>query len=351
MRILFIGDVHIKQDNGEEIDILLMEIEKIVRIHKYDYIVLGGDVMHYHERLFTQSLNKSLDFIKKLSVLVHVYILVGNHDYINNSQFLTENHWMNAMKEWKNITIVDKVKSLGNKVLLCPYVPPGRFIEALSTFTNISQLSTISLIFAHQEFKGCKMGSIESVDGDEWKDEYPYVISGHIHDNQRVANNIYYPGTPLQHSFGDSNTRVVCDIYIPDEDENKDINIKDIHLNVPKKYILKTDGKDISQLLEKMNKKEKEEEKGMERKDKIKIKLDMTSDEFKLFKETKDYKDLLQKGIKVQLQKVKKNNEKEEKNNENKKNETIHFEKVLEKMVHEDEILVQRLYQEIILNK
>ena len=36
-------------------------------------------------------------------------LLVGNHDYINNQQFLTNNHWMNAMKDWNNVTIIDKV--------------------------------------------------------------------------------------------------------------------------------------------------------------------------------------------------------------------------------------------------
>lgn len=342
MRILFIGDVHIKQDNSNEIDILYMEIERIVKSfikYKYDYIILGGDIMHYHERLFTQSLNKSLEFIKKLSELCKVYILVGNHDYINNSQFLTNNHWMNALKEWRNVTIVDNVLEIED-IMLCPYVPPGRFIEALETKTK--EWKNKKIIFAHQEFKGCKMGAIESTEGDVWSIDNPQIISGHIHDNQKVGDNIYYPGTPLQHAFGDSDKKVLCDLYISNQDMG--IEIKDINLNVPKKYIVKTDGKNIKDIISKI--KDGDYSKND---DKVKLKLDMSTDEFKLFKETKDYKELLQKGVKIQLQKKKvENNESDEKQND-KKEENINFLNVLEKLVYDDEMLVQKLYQEIIL--
>ena len=107
MRFLFIGDLHIKTDNSEEIDILLMEIDRVCSEEKYDNIVLGGDIMHYHERLFTQCLNKSLHFLNKLSKIAYTYVLVGNHDYVNNSEFLTENHWMNSLKTVENLKIVD----------------------------------------------------------------------------------------------------------------------------------------------------------------------------------------------------------------------------------------------------
>ena len=42
-----------------------------------------------------------------MSEITMTYILVGNHDMINNQQFLTDNHWMNGLKQWDNIVIVD----------------------------------------------------------------------------------------------------------------------------------------------------------------------------------------------------------------------------------------------------
>ena len=37
-----------------------------------------------------------------------LYVLVGNHDYINNSQYLSGNHWMTVFKGWENVKVVDK---------------------------------------------------------------------------------------------------------------------------------------------------------------------------------------------------------------------------------------------------
>lgn len=327
MRFLFIGDVHIKTDNSEEIDILLNEIDRITSEEKYDHIIVGGDVMHYHERLFTQCLNKSLTFLKKLSDKAYTYVLVGNHDYVNNSEFLSDNHWMNSIKNWERLKIVDKVIEK-DSFILCPYVYPGRFIEALET-TTLNWKSK-NLIFAHQEFKGCKLGAIVSSEGDLWDNTYPYVISGHIHDNQKVGENIYYPGSPLQHAFGDSEKRILCDIVL--EDNGCPI-ITDIHLNVPKKRIIKTNLSNLSKIQTKDN-------------DKIKIKLDVSNEEFKLFKETKEYKELINKGVKIQI--VKNNTKIQEENTLEQDN---NFTNILETMILTDEPLVKMLYDEIVLNK
>ena len=108
---------------------------------------------------------------------------------------------MNALKKWDNVCVVDKpiITKIGEvNIAMCPYVPNGRFVEALST-TIGNDWRNCRMIFAHQEFKGCKMGHIISTEGDEWSDEYPPIISGHIHDYQKI-NNIFYPGSAIQHS-------------------------------------------------------------------------------------------------------------------------------------------------------
>jgi DNA repair exonuclease SbcCD nuclease subunit len=284
MRILFIGDPHIKTDNHDEINILLLQLESICEEQKVDRIIIGGDLMHYHERIFTQALNKTLEFVTRLSLKCPVDILVGNHDMINNQQFLNSNHWLNVFHSYHHVTVIDKpIKRILKDFvyLLCPYVYPGRFIEALETLGEWKQCN---MIFAHQEFKGCKMGAIVSTEGDDWKAEYPQVISGHIHDNQTV-NNIYYPGSPLQHAFGDTDKRVVCII------ENGDI--RDIELDVPKKKMVKTSIKDLSANI-----------KSSVLSNCLKIKLKATVEEFKIFKQTNEYKDYVDKGVKIQLDKI-----------------------------------------------
>jgi hypothetical protein len=338
MSYLFIGDPHIKSDNGEAIDILLLELERVCSMKRYDAIIIGGDVMHYHERLFTPALNKALTFIDRLRKIAFTYVLVGNHDAINNSIFLTDAHWMNALKSWEDVKIVDTVVE-EEKILLCPYVPPSRLVEAFETVCQDWREKKV--IFAHQEIKGCKMGAIVSTDGDEWMDDWPILISGHIHDHQRIGENVYYPGTPLQHAFGDSDTRVVCDISIHD---NNDINkpiITFVPLNVPTKRIVKASIDSIKNAIS--NKKESET---------IKIKLDATPEEFCAFKKTAEYSNMMEKGIKIQLAKSTHDNSNNSNNSNNSQNESLNFKVLLEKLIEDDEEdIVKSLYDELILEK
>lgn len=324
MNFLAVGDLHIKTDNVEEINILLLEIEKICSVNRFDYIILLGDILHTHEKILTQCLNRALHFIKKCSEFAYTYILVGNHDLTSQNLFLSDSHWMNVLKTYKNIHIVDKVTSIKDEVLLCPYVSPGRFIEALNSRGD--DWKNFKLIFAHQEFKGCSMGAIISTEGDSWNKEYPLVISGHIHDVQRLEN-IYYPGAPLQHNFGDTSTRIVCSVNT--------INLKIIEhpLNVPKKHIIHTDIKDF---------KIPQQTKGD-----VKVKIKGTSEEFKIFKQSNEYKDALKKNIKFQLI--------EDSSNKIYVEQEIghtNFNKILENLIDSsDDDLLKNLYNEIVLEK
>ncbi len=38
----------------------------------------------------------------------------------------------------------------------------------------------------------------------KWDHSFPLVISGHIHSEQRPQKNIFYPGSVIQHAFGES---------------------------------------------------------------------------------------------------------------------------------------------------
>lgn len=195
MKVLFIGDIHIKHNNIDKVDILQKKVNDLSR--PVDYIVLAGDILDTHEKIDSQLMNRAYNLIISLRKRARVYVLVGNHDYINNQQFLTENHWMNGMKQWENVTIVDK-PVVENGFVFMPYVPPGRFVEGLGDCDWRNQFC----IFAHQEFKGCSMGAIESIDGDDWDPTWPHVISGHIHSCQRPRSNVYYPGSVINHAFG-----------------------------------------------------------------------------------------------------------------------------------------------------
>lgn len=330
---LFVGDLHIRAENHEEVDLLLREILSILADQTFDAIVLGGDIMHYHERLFTQPLNQALHFIQTLSQITPVYVLVGNHDYINNSQFLTRQHWMNAMKTWTNVTIVDEPVDAGD-VMFVPYVAPGRFIEAMDTVNK--RWNYKEVIFCHQEFRGCKMGAILSTEGDEWDDEFPYIVSGHIHDHQQVGKKIIYPGTPIQHAFGDSTVRRLCVVCV--EPNHTFINF--IDLNMPRKHIMHCTISNVHDIMEEMEKK-------MDASDKIKIKLETTPEEFAVFKKTQTYKTLTHRGVRIQI-KAPVHQAVAQSTIVTDVQDTPKFIEILASLVKADEPIVQQLFQELI---
>ena len=152
-KIIFLGDLHFKSDNIQEAELFSLKIENLCKNQKPDFIVIGGDLLHTHERLHTIPLNKVCELIDILRNISKVFILVGNHDMISERQFLNDNHWMNPLKKWENVIICEKVCKYefnNNTYLFCPYVSPGRFEEALNTINDFDW-KTSKLIFCHQE--------------------------------------------------------------------------------------------------------------------------------------------------------------------------------------------------------
>ena len=207
MLILAIGDPHSKISNINDLQLLAAEILSIISDKKPDAVVILGDLHDYFERAHLQAWNSMVKFLDKISSAIQTYYIIGNHCSINNQIFLTDEHFFNAFKKWKNLTIVDKPRWLADNVLLVPYTPPGRFMEALETSGGWDMAD---VIFAHQEFFGAQMGPIVSTVGDTWDDDYPLVVSGHIHDRQWVGATVYYTGTPYQTSFGDKGEKSVA---------------------------------------------------------------------------------------------------------------------------------------------
>jgi|DewCreStandDraft_4_1066084.scaffolds.fasta_scaffold02053_35 DNA repair exonuclease SbcCD nuclease subunit len=253
-----IGDPHFKTDNVVFTDEFVDKALPLIRQKNPDFIVVLGDILDRHALIHVNPLERSIRFLKKLSEIAPLYVLIGNHDRPNNSNFLTTEHPFNALKYWNSTKIVDVglIDTIKNrKFIFLPYVPPGRFFEALATLfspkekkdTLLSKyqedvekikqdlkidkktslltetekeiyrhrhkqlveelfspsLNDITAVFAHQEFYGAKMGAIVSTEGDEWPLSFPFVISGHVHDYHYVQDNLLYIGTPLSHASND----------------------------------------------------------------------------------------------------------------------------------------------------
>ena len=244
MNVLLIGDPHFKINNSADTDVFARETIKYVEREKDNiaFIVILGDVLHTHEKVHLQPLCQATNFIKDLAKIKYTFVLIGNHDRINNRIFLTEEHGLVGLKNHPNIQIVDKVKKF-KQFIFVPYVEAGRFQEALDTVDF--DMSNIRAIFAHQEFYGVNMKTHTSEIGDKWSLENPPVFSGHIHSYQMPQENVIYTGTPYQINFGENEEKSLLLLKL----NSNDYNTERIYLPVIKKKTIKVKADQLKELV------------------------------------------------------------------------------------------------------
>lgn len=277
IRFYAIGDVHISDRH------LSMSKEAMANTVKHikssisngnniDIIVVMGDTLDKHDNMKISHKDMAIKFFRELSEIKTTIVLIGNHDRPNNKDWMSNLHPFMGIEEEldkarnhmtkeierltklgvpkdklhivppKNLYFIAKprVLRIQNKypILFMPYVPPGRFIEAITEYLKFSHKSNklmeiksikdFSLIFAHQEFKGVCYGPIESTKGDDWPNDYPLVISGHIHNKHFLKDNIFYTGSLYPITMSESNDKgVIYGEYIPVDLSKINNNIDD----------------------------------------------------------------------------------------------------------------------------
>lgn len=241
---LVIGDPHFKLGNQSQTDALLPFVVDKIRTSKCGVVVVLGDVLDRHETIHMAPLTRAIAFLRAVHDLdVYLFVLIGNHDRANNQDFCSPVHPFTALKEWPRTFIVDtplavefRSGDVRRPVAFCPYVPPGRFEESLALLRVEQPQTFFDIIFAHQEFRNAKLGAFVSENGDEWSEQNSFVISGHIHQYDRLQSNILYVGTPLQLAFSDTDRKCLLLIdlmgesVVPDrfEQDGKSIDCSEL---------------------------------------------------------------------------------------------------------------------------
>lgn len=252
--VLFVGDPHFKGDNIEQTTRYASEcIEALSRLVSMKgsqrcMCVVAGDVLDGHGVVQLQCMVRAVDFLKRLKDIAFTAVLVGNHDYFNNAQYLSDMHWMVALKGWneKSFVVCDR-PTVVDDIVLAPYVPTGRLMESLDQCLDKDWRRDTRAVFAHQELKGVRLAAnVVSSKGDYWDPTLPHMISGHIHGRQRLAPNVWYPGSVIQHAFGDRGESCVSIINIPEiPDRNQPLKFIDVPINVPTKRYVEVNCEDI----------------------------------------------------------------------------------------------------------
>ncbi len=331
--IVGLGDPHFKSNNEFSTGILHSSFINFLisqkKKNKIIDVVVEGDLLDRFESINVHAFNRAINFIDDIRKNCrHVYLLIGNHDRPNNSVFLTNEHPFNALKKWEKITVVDKViidtltaenkrianedddednddedeeREISAEFVFIPYVPVGKLREALLTVSldhpienpNLNEegwerLKNMAGGFSHQEYYGAKLGICKSINGDIWPTDGPFMVSGHIHNEEYLQPNLHYTGTPMQHGYDDISNKTIS-LYNYSKVGNRWQMIKEekIDLKVPKKIHIKLTKEELLNF------------KVIENASIIRIDIEIDITEFKELKKNKKIKQLIDNGVKI----------------------------------------------------
>jgi DNA repair exonuclease SbcCD nuclease subunit len=240
-----------------------------------DFALIMGDMLDKHEKATVYPHYYSIQLLKKIKEIVPLFVLMGNHDRPNHSDFLSNYHFFTGLEECKNLYIIDKVKvysvykengilcindlekgeinkeiNTSFKYLFVPYVPNGKFMDAIQIkMEYIKDITSINCIFAHQEFFGAKYNGIISDNGDKITIEnFPLIVSGHIHEYHKVGGGqrIIYIGSSRQIAKNENPNKTISLFRFGEQSEYKEHRIS---LNLIKKVTINIKVGDINGLV------------------------------------------------------------------------------------------------------
>ena len=238
INVLAIGDPHFRISTVRETTLMELRIMELIDNHpSLSAVIVMGDIHHSHSKINMQVQVRATDFLINLSKRLPTYVLVGNHDIAHNECFLPKEHSLYPLKFVPSLNIIDypvvvelhdrsvdsddsitdsivdekseksekNMKSKSERVTMCPFIPKNRFFEALDLCPEWRESVAV---FAHQEVRGVKLGSIESNSTDIWSNDLMRLFSGHVHTYFDWENGTYI-GTPFSQNFGETDPKTV----------------------------------------------------------------------------------------------------------------------------------------------
>jgi len=257
IRLLLVGDPHLKKYKQHEYLPMIEQIVGHAERLKPDGVALMGDLLDAHDTidLTAQCDAQRLVFELSQRLQLRTIVLVGNHDRINNSEYLTKYSSLYGLSYTPQIELIDQPKIIdlkGIKIGAVPYIPTGRYEEAIRGTGEEEQWRAVRLNLTHQDWRGSVYNGQVSTEGDESLTPEIPTYNGHIHDYGRPRTHILNIGAPRQIAFGENEDKALVLLIIS---PNPSIAIIEerIPLDLPKRRILKLSVEEARKWLPKDN--------------------------------------------------------------------------------------------------
>ena len=202
MKILFIGDPHIKLSNLDVAERMFDYALKVAVDYHCDHICDLGDTFDNYALMQSQAIRLYLDFAGKVSkAKMSLIKIIGNHDYETQD---CKHHVFGFLKWHDSVMVVESPSRHGNVLYLPFYRDKDKFKEVVERHLASECHKDVKYLVCHQGFNGYDYGNgFIAVDDANLPDNrwgFQRIISGHFHKPSDI-----YVGTPFSHSFGESN--------------------------------------------------------------------------------------------------------------------------------------------------
>lgn len=187
-----------------------------------DVILILGDTFDNRNSINTLTLNSTINTFSKISKIIDIYVLCGNHDlYYKNSNSVSS---LKVLEPFcKEIFYEPEQVLVNNK--RCLFLPWNTTEHSDNKLINVIY-KDCEYIFAHAEISGMKFNNQILIKPESEKIQHEditsnkKIFSGHIHYRQEV-NNTVYVGSPLQFNSGDRDNSRGCYLLDLDTQEHR----------------------------------------------------------------------------------------------------------------------------------
>lgn len=206
LRILRIGDPHVRPSNIEEVERLMGFIKQTIIGGKVNRLEILGDLFHTHAVIRLEVLEFWDKWLQTFRDIVETVVIVGNHD--QSGDYSSGSHALTVFKKLQNenLRIIDVPTQIG----YIGYMPYFHDNEEFVREANRLHTKGTSILVCHGTFAGSQYDNGFYAPNGINPDELLFhtIISGHIHKEQIIASGkVDYPGTPKWDTASDANER------------------------------------------------------------------------------------------------------------------------------------------------
>jgi len=192
-----------KDGLNSRLEWVLQALSSIISISEdkgVDALIIAGDLFHSRKSIDVTVLDSVYSVLSKSTI--PLYILKGNHDISNDGTRVS----IRILSKIAKVIVKPSVVNVAGKSV--GFIPWSDSPEYVGEKVRSLRKNGATCLVGHFGVKGAMVGAHEYVmEGGVQRGifkNYEWVALGHYHKQQKIRKNVYYVGSPLQHTWGES---------------------------------------------------------------------------------------------------------------------------------------------------